>query len=271
GGGGGGGGEDKLKSRVTFSATNGKNLLAFRNAVYSTVRNAKNQTRTSLQPLVELGKDSRNACFFYGDKFLASSEGPNVSLHLYNLQSSQTKQVAAFQPSPSHSVLALSCLNAASSNLIFTLHSDRSLHLHDVSTSTPYWSVPAASGRRASHSLAVPPLSPNASVPPSMCDLVACSSPDEGGLISLWDVRTSGPAARFKGGHVNRHRTTCRANFSPCMRYISTGSEDGVAAYYDLRMGGKEGGRGGKWGEGRKVKDGGVEEANWSGIFPQKK
>ena len=226
------------KSRLSFSNTNGKNMLAYRNAVYSTSRNnPKNPSHTSLPPLLTLSPESRNICFFYGDKFLASSTSSTINLHLFNLSSSQTKKVASFTPSSSHSVTTVGCVNSTSSNLLFSLNSDRSLNVIDVASNLTYWSVPASSGRRASHSLALPPVSPNCAVPSDMYNLVACASHDEGGLISLWDVRTASPAARFSGGHVNRV-LECRVNFSPCMRYISTGSEDAHgAAYYDLRKG----------------------------------
>jgi WD40 repeat protein len=54
--------------------------------------------------------------------------------------------------------------------------------------------------------------------------------------ISLWDLRTSDPVQHFNK-HINRiHAIGCC--FSPCMRYIATGSEDKSALIYDLRMGG---------------------------------
>ncbi|GMI45840.1 hypothetical protein TrCOL_g4085 [Triparma columacea] len=260
-------GGDGRRERAVFSNTGGRNLLAYKDKVYSTERSGSKPTTSSLRPLVSLGEGSRNLCFFYGDKFLASSKGPDVHLHLYNATSGQTKRAASFLPSPSsHAVTSLGCCNLSTSFLLFTVHSDRSLHLTDCAVGKTYWTAPAGSGRRIPHSLALPCFSPNAGIPSDMCDLVACSSHDEGGLISLWDVRSGTPAARLGGGHVNR-TLVCRANFSPCMRYVSTGSEDGGgAAWYDLRMGG---GGTGRWNEGTKVKEGPVEEAAWSKVFPQ--
>lgn len=57
--------------------------------------------------------------------------------------------------------------------------------------------------------------------------------------ILLWDLRVKDPV-----GHMNAHvaRTFgVGACFSPCMRYVATGSEDKCAYMYDLRVG-KHGG-----------------------------
>jgi WD40 repeat protein len=42
---------------------------------------------------------------------------------------------------------------------------------------------------------------------------------------------------RLRGGHANKRDTHVHAAFSPCMRYLASGSEDPRAALYDLRTG----------------------------------
>ena len=56
-----------------------------------------------------------------------------------------------------------------------------------------------------------------------------------GDNIGLWDLRTDECVRRFSG-HLNRSHPVGLA-FSPCARYIGTGSEDRHAYLYDVRMG----------------------------------
>jgi len=42
---------------------------------------------------------------------------------------------------------------------------------------------------------------------------------------------------RLKGGHTNKRDVHVHAAFSPCMRYLASGSEDCRASLYDLRTG----------------------------------
>ena len=53
-------------------------------------------------------------------------------------------------------------------------------------------------------------------------ELFASSATD--GNIRLWDLRASG-SVRCLSGHCNNYATV-GMSFSPCMRYLATGSED---------------------------------------------
>ena len=54
--------------------------------------------------------------------------------------------------------------------------------------------------------------------------------------MKLWDLRKPGGCVRLFHSHVNRtHAVGCA--FSPCMRYIATGSEDHRAFLYDVSSG----------------------------------
>ena len=55
-------------------------------------------------------------------------------------------------------------------------------------------------------------------------------------MVALWDLRADRCAGRFSE-HMNRREVTVKAAFSPCMRYIATGSEDRACYIYDLRAG----------------------------------
>ncbi len=64
-------------------------------------------------------------------------------------------------------------------------------------------------------------------------ELFATASQDN--TAKLWDVRTS-KCVRTFSGHRNSQVATNVA-FSPCLRYLASGSEDKAAYLYDMRMG----------------------------------
>mgnify|MGYP003732484287 FL=1 len=58
------------------------------------------------------------------------------------------------------------------------------------------------------------------------------------GVVALWDLRSQNAVARFSAHACRRDPTTIA--FSPCMRYLATGSEDKAAYVYDVRRAGAE-------------------------------
>ena len=250
--------------KLSFCHSGTKNLIAYKGAIYNAERTAKTSALSSLLPLVNLAKDANHASFFYCDKFLVHGNGNSIVLSQYDTTRGASRTVWSHAIEGSLRITDLACLNAPRSHLVFVSNSDRSMRVLDVAIGSEYWSVPNASGRRQAHSIALPPASPNSPVPPDAYNLVGAASHDQGGLITLWDVRTASPAATLTG-HTNR-RDLCRINFSPCMRYLSTGTEDATGgAIYDLRKGEIKG----RIAEGRKLKDGTVTEVAWNPIFPQ--
>ena len=68
-------------------------------------------------------------------------------------------------------------------------------------------------------------------------NLFATSAPDHsGGSIKLWDLRAQAHIRTLRGGHTNRTHELGVA-FSPCLRYIASGSEDRAAHIYDIGTG----------------------------------
>lgn len=59
------------------------------------------------------------------------------------------------------------------------------------------------------------------------------TAPDN--AIMMWDLRQASCVLRYSQ-HVNR-REAVQVNFSPCMRYFATGSEDRSARIYDITAG----------------------------------
>ena len=63
--------------------------------------------------------------------------------------------------------------------------------------------------------------------------------PDD--CVQIWDIRTRDCVACLSGGHKNTSsRRSVSAEFSPCLRYVSCGSDAGHGpAIYDIRSGGE--------------------------------
>ncbi len=79
--------------------------------------------------------------------------------------------------------------------------------------------------------------SPFVSHEPCHYDLFATCAPDHaGGAIKLWDLRQRVHVRTLCGGHTNRSQEIGIA-FSPCLRYIASGSEDRAAHMYDIGTG----------------------------------
>ncbi|CAD7960421.1 unnamed protein product [Amoebophrya sp. A25] len=88
-------------------------------------------------------------------------------------------------------------------------------------------------GKLTSMQFACP--SASASFCGSDLDLFCTAGTD--GFVDLYDIRTRGlmnPVESYSGRHKHSWHAI-RARFSPCMRYICVGSEDGSIAMYDLR------------------------------------
>ncbi len=85
--------------------------------------------------------------------------------------------------------------------------------------------IPAAASR-AVHSIVVPTASAGAGLSQDSLDVFATCSADGG--LAMWDLRSPAVVRTF-GGHVGRSYHVGAA-FSPCMRYIASGSEDKVCS-----------------------------------------
>jgi len=202
-----------------------------------------------------------SASFFYLDRFLLLASQNKLSLHTYHIEMPAKDALIRHHhhrslssptystPLHSHTVhvwvhdhaqhiTAFRCLNSTLSPLILTACSDRSFSLLDTVHGTFLRTVPDAHARPI-HSLAVPDsfhcvASP--SLPPSHLDVFATAATDN--TTSLWDLRAGAAKIASFVDHVNR-REKVGVAFSPCVRFLAVGSEDGVGWVYDLRKGSK--------------------------------
>ena len=121
--------------------------------------------------------------------------------------------------------------------------SDRTVHVLDAAAGRTA-RVLRDAHQRPVHAVALPAPSPYVSAVPMgggggggggiYYDVFLTTAAD--GVVALWDLRADRCAARFSE-HVNRRDSAVQASFSPCMRYIASGSEDRAAFLYDIRRG----------------------------------
>ncbi|KAL3668089.1 hypothetical protein V7S43_006954 [Phytophthora oleae] len=220
-------------------------------AALGSMSSAKRNTR---QDIVE-------AHFFYMDKFLLSGCGNVARLHQFELDEvyaralssktnpskkkndvevlenqSRKKRVAQWSFDEMQSITSLACVNGAFlSSVVVIAGSDRSIRVLDVGAGGGGRTVRVVrdAHSRAAHTVALPRPTCYTSHPSNFYDLLLSSAPDS--TTHLWDIRADNCVMRFCE-HVNRVHTLGVA-FSPCMRYVATGSEDRVAYIYDIRTG----------------------------------
>ncbi|TYZ68738.1 hypothetical protein PybrP1_009322 [[Pythium] brassicae (nom. inval.)] len=196
-----------------------------------------------------------DAQFFYMDKFVLSGCGSAVRLHQFELDElfaraqakqaarndvavpenrSRKRKVAEWPLAGMQSVTALACVNGSFlSSVILAAGSDRSLRILDAAAGGRPLRVISDAHTRAAHSLALPRASCYTSHPPNFYDLLLSSA--AASATHLWDIRADNCVMRFSE-HVNRVHALAVA-FSPCMRFVATGSEDRMAYVYDIRTG----------------------------------
>ncbi|TMW63448.1 hypothetical protein Poli38472_002389 [Pythium oligandrum] len=201
-----------------------------------------------------LPHDVVDAMFFYMDKFVLSASGNAVRLHQFEIDElfaraqtkkakkndllhednkSRKKKVAQWVFGEVQTLTSLTCVNGSFlSSMVIVAGSDRSLRIVDAAVGKTTRVIQEAH-TRAAHSVVLPRASCFTSHPPNFYDLLLSSAPNS--TIHLWDIRADNCVMRF-GQHVNRvHRLGVA--FSPCMRYVATGSEDRMTYLYDIRTG----------------------------------
>lgn len=202
-------------------------------------------------------QDVVDAQFFYMDKFVLNATGNSIRLYQYTLDTrfadskrqksgrkknaslsemknqSRKSKVGHWEFSDFQQVKAVTCINGSLlSHSIVLSGSDRSIRVFDVATEQTARVIMNAH-ERSIHTLALPRASCYTSHPSNYYDLLLSSSFTS--VIHLWDLRTDYCAMQFNQ-HKNRIHSIGMA-FSPCMRYMTTGSEDRKAVTYDLRTG----------------------------------
>mmetsp|Transcript_32481 Transcript_32481/g.60663 ORF Transcript_32481/g.60663 Transcript_32481/m.60663 type:complete len:446 (-) Transcript_32481:313-1650(-) len=199
------------------------------------------------------GGSITRASFYYMDKFVLLTLKSSVLMYTYDLHDFEAKNdlkrlqatgkyklVHEWSPrggvgdAMQQSITTSACINSVESPLILAATSDRKLLVFDSITGSISRNIVCGHDRNI-HCIALP--QPSVHVPLSQLayNIFATAATDN--VISLWDLRTPRSTSRLTS-HVNR-REKCQCSFSPCMRYLTTASEDRSARIFDIR-GGKE-------------------------------
>lgn len=206
-------------------------------------------TASVAEPVLTMGCDQfaksiRSAQFYYLDKFLLLASGSNILLYLYHLdttrddikrykQRSKSKLTGTFCMTTGTNITSVSAINDFYSYIVLAAGADRTIQVFDMNHGRVATQIPDAHSR-AVHHLAQNKGSLFCSQSPESYNLFLSSAITDG--LKMWDLRTARCVRRYES-HVNRCHQ-CTAAFSPCGRFIATGSEDQSAYIYDTRSSG---------------------------------
>ncbi|XP_062376051.1 WD repeat-containing protein 27 isoform X2 [Sardina pilchardus] len=233
-------GHNKAVSSVCWSHSCGWFLSA------SEDRSVRIWAAGSKEPTLIMGRDRfskpvRSAQFYYLDKFLLLASGSSVHLFLSHLdaarddikryeQKSFSRLVKSFSSKSGTDITAMSAINDFFSYIVLSCGADRSIQVFDLNVGSVAMEIPE-SHSRAAHHITQNKGSTYCSQSQDAYNLFVTSAITDG--MKLWDLRTSRCVRKYEG-HVNRCHQ-CTAAFSPCGRFIATGSEDNCAYVYDIR------------------------------------
>jgi WD40 repeat protein len=191
---------------------------------------------------VRFGSEISHVSFYYIDKFILLCSANILYMYKYYIDPSspddirryQTrnyyKKVTSLSQPSSHAITALSTINDFHSYIVLSAGSNRSLTAYDMNIGREVWQKEQAHSRYI-HCITQNKGTRYRSLTSDAYDLFATSSISDG--IKLWDLRTQ-RYVRWYTSYANRSQPIM-ASFSPCGRYIATGSEDNSAVVYDIR------------------------------------
>lgn len=180
--------------------------------------------------------------FYFMDKFILLCSGNSLYMYKYAIDLTkndlqrylpQSKYKLVQQWSAETQVIsAMSAVNSFLSYIVLCACSNKCIEVYDLNVGERVRKMPEVHSRPV-HALCQNEGSKFASHPSGAYDLFASAA--AGDCIKLWDLRTNRCVRRYEG-HMNRVHP-CGLSFSPCGRFIATGSEDKCGYIFDLRSG----------------------------------
>ncbi|XP_028844588.1 WD repeat-containing protein 27 [Denticeps clupeoides] len=179
--------------------------------------------------------------FYFLDKFIMLASGSCLHLYLYHLDTSRddikrykqksfSKLAGRFSTRSGTDISAMTAANDFYSHIVLACGVDRSIQIFDMNVGCVALEISEAHNR-AIHHITQNKGSMFSTQTQDSYNLFLSSAITDG--IKLWDLRSSRCVRRYEG-HLNRCYQ-CTAAFSPCGRYVATGSEDNCAYVYDIR------------------------------------
>ena len=198
-----------------------------------------------LRSLLSIGNstalDISHIQFFYLDKFLLLTSGPDLCLYAYAIQNDlsssddikrylnlNTWKLALRATQSVHSITACSAANAFYSHIALLALSNRSIAVHDLNADKQAASIQLERTVARIHQYEG---SKYCGVHPDSFNLFLTSAIQEG--IRAWDLRTNQCIVKYSLHKNSVMPVDCRV--SPCGRFVATGSEDKCVYVYDLR------------------------------------
>ncbi|XP_057197873.1 WD repeat-containing protein 27 isoform X3 [Triplophysa rosa] len=194
-------------------------------------------TPSVAEPVLTMGCDQfakpiRGAQFYYLDKFLLLASGSDLLLYLYHLDTtkddikrykhrSKSKLTGKFNMKTGTDITSISAINDFYSYIVLAAGADRTIQVFDMNHGCVATQIPDAHSR-AVHHLTQNKGSLFCSQTPESYNLFLSSAVTDS--LKMWDLRSARCVRRYES-HVNRCHQ-CTATFSPCGRFIATGSED---------------------------------------------
>lgn len=235
---------DKSASMWKVLGNNRGNLLLQLKQEYTNIESLASQKKEQAK---SFAKEVRKASFYYQDLLIAlASENvlrfysyeivdPKLKDDVKRLQSKvRYKEVQRYTLRDVQSITTFAVHNRVKSHYALVVGSNKSLHLYNVNMCEQVFSLDESQGRTI-HTAKFFEGSDFVGSQGSEYNIFGTASLDS--TIKVWDVRQSG-AVRSYSDHANR-MVHVGFDFSPCMRYVVSGSEDRNFVVYDMRVDGK--------------------------------
>ncbi|XP_052273878.1 WD repeat-containing protein 27-like isoform X3 [Dreissena polymorpha] len=199
-------------------------------------------TRSERKENPLFSKEIHFAKFYFMDKFILLSSVNTLYMYKYfidlnkndiqrYLVQSKYKLVQSWNMD-SQQVTAMTAVNSFLSYIVLCACSNKSIELFDMNVGQQVRKMTDVHSRLV-HAVCQNEGSQYVSHPSGAYDLFASAA--AGDCIKLWDLRTNRCVRRYEG-HLNRVHP-CGLAFSPCGRFIATGSEDKCSYIFDMRSG----------------------------------
>ncbi|CAD5117213.1 DgyrCDS6009 [Dimorphilus gyrociliatus] len=195
-------------------------------------------------PILKLNFDQEvsGSQFFYIDRFIMVSLKRTLELFSYVIdlektdikryeEKSRAKTAFSYTIKNIQNITSIAAPNSYHSHLCLCSCSDKSIRVFDLNEGKEACRLESS---RIIHDLSVNEGSSGLTLSADLFNLFVSSAVNEG--VKIWDLRSGRCIRKFDAHKCST--LPCKAELSPCTRYIGSGSEDGSVYVYDVASGG---------------------------------